>query len=134
MDRRRSFPLHAHSVGSARHFVVETLLDMGFEPWPADLVVTELATNALRHAGTPFTVSVTVDGQVTIEVSDGSGAVPAPRESASDEDGRGLQLVDALVLDWGVDVADATKSVWCRLALQPAGGSTVPTRSAAVVT
>src|SRR5688572_4719016 len=96
MDRRRSFPLHAHSVGSARHFVVETLLDMGFEPWPADLVVTELATNALRHAGTPFTVSVTVDGQVAIEVSDGSGAVPAPRESASDEDGRGLQLVDAL--------------------------------------
>jgi anti-sigma regulatory factor (Ser/Thr protein kinase) len=115
MVRRRTFSQAAESVGSARHFVVDSLLDMGVEPWPAELVVTELATNAVRHAGTAFSVSVAVDDQVTIEVSDGSEAIPERRDPPSDEDGRGLQLVEALAVDWGVEVTGGRKSVWCRL-------------------
>ena len=129
MVRRRTFSREAQSVCSARHFVVDSLLDMGLEPWPADLVVTELATNAVRHAGTAFSVSVAIDDLVTIEVSDGSGAVPARRDTPSDEDGRGLQLVEALAADWGVDITGGTKSVWCRLSPQ-AVELTDPTQSA----
>jgi len=79
------------------------------------LVVTELATNALLHAGTPFTVTLRGDGvSVLLIVRDGSSSAPVHATASELETGgRGLALVDALSHDWGVDPGKGSaKSVW----------------------
>jgi hypothetical protein len=75
----------------------------------------ELATNAMVHAGTSFTVVLGAsEDAVWLEVFDGSGVDPAlvvPR--ALETSGRGLVIVQALSRDWGVTVnASGGKSVW----------------------
>lgn len=79
------------------------------------LVVSELATNALLHAGTPFTVTLRGDGEsVLLVVQDGSPSAPEHATvSELETRGRGLTLVDALSHDWGVKHGDGSaKSVW----------------------
>jgi len=79
------------------------------------LVASELATNALLHAGTPFTVTLHGDGEsVLLVVRDGSSAAPVHATASELETrGRGLTLVDALSHDWGVNPGDGSaKSVW----------------------
>jgi hypothetical protein len=76
-----------------------------------------LATNAIVHACSPFSVLAHVhDSGVRVSVSDNSPVRPAIR--ASDPlavSGRGLQLVEALSSDWGVDVTPEGKTVWADL-------------------
>lgn len=85
------------------------------------LVVSELATNAVLHARTPFEVKVEVsEGHVRIEVHDGTGRRPI-RRFFSDQatSGRGLRLIEELCRAWGV-VADADgvgKTVWAEVSL-----------------
>ncbi|MEV8593391.1 ATP-binding protein [Streptomyces sp. NPDC052013] len=64
----------------------------------AELVVSELVTNAVRYGGGDCRLRVAVsDRQVCIEVSDGSPALPRIRPStAQDESGRGLAMVRQL--------------------------------------
>lgn len=96
----------------------------------AALVVSELTTNAVLHARTPFQVRLTVDDvAIRIEVHDDSERPPVRRyfsdESAS---GRGLRLVEELSTAWGV-VADHDgpgKTVWAELALSGASAPAVP--------
>ncbi|MFE4663882.1 ATP-binding protein [Streptomyces sp. NPDC056734] len=87
---------------------------------PAELLATELLTNALRH-GTGPTVRFRMrfhDDHLLIEVADGSPTPPSPRHATpDDETGRGLFLVDAIADDWGVS-GDGT-TTWCSLALTP---------------
>ncbi len=83
----------------------------------ARLVTSELATNAVRHAHTPFAVSIErSNGDLTLSVRDWSPDLPVapePRELA--DGGHGLKLVDALSVSWGVTVkTDGGKSVWAR--------------------
>jgi anti-sigma regulatory factor (Ser/Thr protein kinase) len=86
------------------------------------LLVTELVTNAVRHAGAgpDGTVGLTVrmaPGHVHVEVADcGSGfrrGVPTPNED--DAGGWGLYLVDRIADDWGVVTADSGTRVWFEL-------------------
>lgn len=82
------------------------------------LLVSELATNAVLHARTPFTVTIERDPELRVEVHDGDARLPHARdfgpESAS---GRGLQLVEALARRSGtVSDAGGGKSVWFELA------------------
>ncbi|MFB6502504.1 MULTISPECIES: ATP-binding protein [unclassified Streptomyces] len=85
------------------------------------LCVSELLTNAIVHLGegTPVTlrVSGTCTGRVRVELSDPEpGAWPVIRSAAGgDESGRGLALVDALALRWGVEQGPRGKTVWCEL-------------------
>jgi anti-sigma regulatory factor (Ser/Thr protein kinase) len=83
----------------------------------AELVVTELVENAIRHARTSCDVDVELsDGQLRIAVRDGS--VVAPRRRCPDPDrvgGRGLLLVERLSRDWGFDELDDGKRVWAVL-------------------
>jgi anti-sigma regulatory factor (Ser/Thr protein kinase) len=127
-------PYTASSVGVARRRLMADLADAGvFEATACDagLVLSELISNALRHA-TPLpdaTVRVAwrVDGDcLEIAVSDGGGpTVPAVNEPGSSAiGGRGLGIVDRLSLRWGVDTADEGKAdgvgkttVWAELAL-----------------
>ncbi|GGX67541.1 ATP-binding protein [Streptomyces minutiscleroticus] len=116
MVRRNSFrlPRHPASVGIARARVREHLADWGHsdgDPALEDavLLVSELATNAVRHGPVlerEFEVAVTAlaDGSCFIEVSDEGSAQPRLRErpGPNDESGRGLHLVEQLTTAWGV--------------------------------
>ncbi len=105
------------SASSARDFVCLHLGVHDLEHLVDDmrLVVSELATNALRHAYPPFTVTLRGDGtSVHLIVQDGSSSDPV-RASAGDMDvgGRGLSIVDELSHDWGVTHGPGeAKSVW----------------------
>ncbi|MDV6291305.1 ATP-binding protein [Streptomyces sp. UP1A-1] len=84
----------------------------------AELLLTELVTNALRHAcGTEIGVRIYLrDAQLVIEVNDGSPVAPMPRPAGpDDETGRGLFLVEALADSWGVSPDGTT--TWCTLPL-----------------
>jgi len=88
-------------------------------PDDAQLVVSELATNAVIHAGTPFSVAVRSDGSaVRISVQDWSELQPVMREeSAVALAGRGLRLIAMVSRSWGVEYGPDGKTVWADLAL-----------------
>jgi anti-sigma regulatory factor (Ser/Thr protein kinase) len=108
-------PYTASSVGVARRRLIADLADAGvFESTACDagLVLSELISNALRHA-TPLPnasvrVAWRVDGEcLEIAVSDGGGpTVPAVNKPGSSAiGGRGLGIVDRLSLRWGVSIS-----------------------------
>jgi anti-sigma regulatory factor (Ser/Thr protein kinase) len=79
------------------------------------LVTTELVTNAMRHAQTPFTVILReFKGTVRLEVLDGCPVQPILVVAGSEDDGgRGISIVDAVSREWGVTSRGAAgKSVW----------------------
>ena len=80
----------------------------------AEVLISELATNVVRHARTHFTVTVAWDGaNLRVEVSDASPLTPRPQLTPPDrESGRGLLLVDAIATTWGVDLSPEGKTVW----------------------
>ncbi|MGW0601696.1 ATP-binding protein, partial [Streptomyces sp. NPDC002776] len=84
----------------------------------AELLLTELSTNALRHAfGLDIGVRMCLqDGHLMIEVYDGSPLRPVARcADPYDESGRGLLLLDSLAEEWGVSEYGTT--TWCTLPL-----------------
>ena len=86
---------------------------------PVELVVSELVTNAVRHAGTSMTLRLTrVPQGVLVEVDDAGGGRPhvvAPlRRSAG---GHGLAIVERLADAWGHEERGDGKTVWARLRL-----------------
>ena len=93
----------------------------------AELVVTELATNALRHGTGPIDISLFSPGDnLAIEVHDHGAGRPVRRETtADDEQGGGLALLDGLIdLNGGTrgiaDDADGQgKTVYVVLSLDP---------------
>ena len=86
----------------------------------AQLLVSELVTNAIQHAGTALTVHIArTPGMLRLAVSDGA-AHQHPRRSTRAVDaerGRGLCLIQALAANWGVLEAPDGKQVWCALPL-----------------
>lgn len=112
-------PPSATSPARARRFVAEALRGWGVDGGDdALLLVSELVTNGLLHARTPITVRVAEDGPgaVRLAVSDESPQELQQRHF-SDESGtgRGLRLLDALALEWGVTAQRSGKTVWCRV-------------------
>jgi anti-sigma regulatory factor (Ser/Thr protein kinase) len=105
------------SVGEARDFVCVHLLAHHRSHLVDDvrLVVSELTTNAVAHAGTPFVLTLSSSGGIThVEVRDGSGSPVTPRTpDALDTAGRGLLIVGSLSHAWG-STTDGLgfKSVW----------------------
>jgi anti-sigma regulatory factor (Ser/Thr protein kinase) len=88
----------------------------------AQLLVSEVVTNALLHGMPPIRVSVSCIEKVgmQVRVSDGSTAVPVRRDpDVLSEFGRGLALVDLLSDAWGVDQSREGKEVWFRLNASP---------------
>lgn len=81
----------------------------------AQLLVSELVTNAVRHGGPPVRVRVSCDGQagLSVRVTDGNPHPPVRRDVSTDaEGGRGVALVDIISSRWGVDHAASGKTVW----------------------
>ncbi|MFI9149487.1 ATP-binding protein [Streptomyces sp. NPDC053367] len=82
----------------------------------ADVLVSELVTNAIQHGGGhPVRLKETyTHGKLHIEVTDGNPQPPRPRRpDAAEESGRGLLLVAALASQWGVSPDGTT--TWCSL-------------------
>ncbi|OIJ99473.1 ATP-binding protein [Streptomyces monashensis] len=93
---------------------------------PADadevaLLVTELATNVVKHVGEGVSAVLILewrDERLRIEMHDRSRAMPALVSLSCDEEcGRGLHLLGMLAADWGTVLTAAGKSVWCEVEL-----------------
>jgi anti-sigma regulatory factor (Ser/Thr protein kinase) len=107
------------SATKARAFVLQHLVEHRLLYLVDDirLVASELATNAVVHAGTAFTVIL--EGRshsVLLTVRDGSQTLPAPSRAAPyamSLGGRGLIIINLISQTWGVDQGDGSaKSVW----------------------
>jgi anti-sigma regulatory factor (Ser/Thr protein kinase) len=120
MTRGRQFPFDVTSVGAARRFAADALGDVPADVFDAvALMVSELATNSIRHAKTGFHLAITTAPEsVRVEVTDDGAGVPAVRSPApTDPTGRGLKIVEAFSDEWGVEYdAPRDKTVWFKLA------------------
>jgi anti-sigma regulatory factor (Ser/Thr protein kinase) len=111
------------SASRARAFVRHHLEQHQLTPLSADVevVVSELVTNAVRHARTPVAVSMHgFEQTLLLEVADGSSAWPLGVATAHlrDTHGRGLGIVGHLSRDWGMDaLPPGGKSVWAEFSL-----------------
>src|SRR5207237_10334837 len=78
------------------------------------LLVSELVTNAIVHTGTSVELALRLAGRrLRTSVADESSTLPVLRRWEPDEDrGRGLQLVEELAEEWGVETTAAGKTVW----------------------
>ena len=114
------------SASRARAFVSRHLTEHGraYLVESARLVVTELAANAMTHAQTPFTVTLSEsDDLVRLAVEDGSSRAPV-RVVAHEQDtsGRGLSIVATMSQDWGFTLHPAgRKTVWASFPSLPGG-------------
>ncbi|MFA1537997.1 ATP-binding protein [Actinomadura monticuli] len=108
---------------AARRFVGEWFWDRGFEDvHTAQLIVSELVTNALLHGEPPIVVRVVrdeADGLPVIQVEDcGDGEPCVQEESDTAIGGRGLLLVAALAEEWGTDpLTGGGKVTWAKCVL-----------------
>ncbi|MFI2033481.1 SpoIIE family protein phosphatase [Streptomyces bottropensis] len=83
-----------------------------------ELVVSELVTNAIRHAQPPVRLRLIHDRSLICEVSDASSTAPHMRRARSyDEGGRGLLLVAQLTRRWGTRPTPTGKTIWTEQAL-----------------
>jgi anti-sigma regulatory factor (Ser/Thr protein kinase) len=113
---------------AARAFVAETLTAWNVradEVEAAQLVVSELVTNAVLHAAGSPTISLDLhltDGAVRVLVSDGGLGEPDRRlrpDPRRGETGRGVWLVDAFAECWGTERHGGEgKTVWCELSIE----------------
>ena len=108
-------PPTAESVPAARQLVgtvTEHLPRRAREA--AELIASELVTNSVVHAGTPFTVFAAVDeDSVELVVSDRAGWTPD--DGTRDSSGHGLLLVGLLAAEWAAVMEAGGKRVWARL-------------------
>jgi hypothetical protein len=122
------FDVDPDSPGRARRLVVDTLRRWGAPNRLVDdvaLLVSELATNAVRHADSSFSVTVRASGS-TLRVAVHDGAALAGTLSEAwliPQPLHGLSLVDALCTRWGVEDTRHGKLVWAEL---PYEGTVVP--------
>jgi hypothetical protein len=95
----------------------------------AELLVSELVCNALRHASGPLRLTLERVSYVRCLVSDGSSEPPRRTDAGpEDEHGRGLTLVDTLAARWGSEHGPVGKTVWFELSTDtaPEGDETAP--------
>jgi anti-sigma regulatory factor (Ser/Thr protein kinase) len=119
-----TFPADPGAVRAARTAVRNRLAAWNLDGLAdiAALLVSELVTNALRHATGPIGVRLVrpeaVDGVLLVEVSDPLPDPPRERIAAlDDESGRGLQLVAHAARRWGTRPGVTGKTVWFELAV-----------------
>lgn len=112
-------PPTAAAAATARRIVIGFLSPVTTEPVVrvAVLLTSELVTNVVVHATTPFRLDVVAQGAVVrVAVSDGAdGVAEAAHPADAEEHGRGLQLVEALASRWGTDGIVGGKRVWFEL-------------------
>jgi two-component sensor histidine kinase len=97
----------------------------GDEPRCGDLLlcISEVVTNAVRHARTVGKLTVSRKGLILkVEVADGSPELPVQQQpTIQDTTGRGLRIVDQLALRWGSRRTSQGKIVWFEFDLGATG-------------
>jgi hypothetical protein len=118
---RREYRPDPGSLAEARSFVSEAMAGWELDPGDLPLIVSELATNALRHAQTPFSVAIAVRGPVVrLEVADGSSTLPRLMSPSADAlNGRGLRIVAEFARRWGAEtIPGEGKVIWAEIGAQ----------------
>lgn len=116
-------PADPAAVADTRAGVTRTLSTWGMDEvaFTTELIVSELVTNAIRHAIAPIHLRLVRDRALICEVSDGSSTAPHLRRStAGDEGGRGLFLVAQLTEHWGTRYTSRGKTIWAEQVLPSA--------------
>ncbi len=111
-------PMDSTAAGAARWHVRE-LASSDIEAVDAELVVTELVTNAWKHGNgsEPITLTVDVrDDSLHIEVcGDASGEPRTVPTTDTEAAGRGLLLIDELTDRWGFERRASQICVWAEV-------------------
>ncbi|MEH6373171.1 SpoIIE family protein phosphatase [Streptomyces sp. KLMMK] len=113
-------PCEPSAVAGARADITRQLTEWGLEEtvFTTELILSELITNAIRHAAGPIGVRLLYDRTLICEVSDTSSTSPHLRYAADeDEGGRGLFLVSQLTDRWGTRYYARGKIIWAEQAL-----------------
>ncbi|MFJ2646175.1 SpoIIE family protein phosphatase [Streptomyces sp. NPDC087420] len=107
------------AVARARKYATDQLTtwDMSEDvEFAAELIVSELVTNAVRYATGPISLRLINGDSLICEVSDGSNTSPHLRLAAAlDEGGRGLFLIARTSRRWGTRQTSAGKTIWAEL-------------------
>jgi anti-sigma regulatory factor (Ser/Thr protein kinase) len=124
-DHDASWPLprDPRSAGRARRLVTAQLRDWDLDDLAdtAELLVSEVVTNALRHTRGPLRLNLRMqDSRLTCEVEDTESAGPV-RNTADihAEGGRGTELLDLLADAWGNTRTPTGKTIWFELRPTP---------------
>ncbi|MFG1878156.1 ATP-binding protein [Sphaerisporangium sp. NPDC049003] len=114
-----ALPADLAVVGEARAMVRKTLTDWGLPHLvdDAELVISELVTNALVHGAAPVVMALHDAGPALIgAITDRSTTPLAARDpDLEDTGGRGLAIVRALAASWGVWPYPTGKTIWFTL-------------------
>ncbi|WP_374776609.1 SpoIIE family protein phosphatase [Streptomyces sp. NBC_01310] len=122
-------PGEASAVSRVRNAGSAQLTAWGLEDiaFPAELILSELITNAIRYGSAPVRVRLLRDRSLICEVSDGSSTSPHLRYAATtDEGGRGLFLVAQYADRWGTRYTERGKVIWAELPLTGGAEPQVP--------
>ncbi|MGI4896206.1 MAG: ATP-binding SpoIIE family protein phosphatase [Janthinobacterium lividum] len=120
---RLQLPADARAVGTARKYLRATLQDWNLTGAAdlAELVVSELVTNALLHTGSSAALTLRHDlggSSVSVGVEDSSTQHPQPREVDEEATGgRGMTIVQMVCDRWWVTARGDGKTVWAELTI-----------------
>ncbi|MDT0544954.1 MULTISPECIES: ATP-binding protein [Streptomyces] len=118
-------PSHPSSVSTARRLVLSQLAvwALAGPTDDAELLVSEVVTNALRYTGGPVRLTLCLcpaEDALRCEVEDADPTPPCAREACEDDEGgRGLYMIDLLARCWGSQRTGSGKTVWFELHIRP---------------
>ncbi|WP_392675207.1 SpoIIE family protein phosphatase [Streptomyces sp. LN785] len=135
LARTRPFPAHSlatwlldhdpTAAATARGHTRRTLADWNVDEdtaYAAELIVSELITNAIRYGAPPLQLRLIKNRTLTCEVHDDSATSPHLRHARTvDEGGRGLFIVAQLAQRWGTRYTTEGKTVWSEQTLPHSG-------------
>ncbi|MFE3854097.1 SpoIIE family protein phosphatase [Streptomyces griseorubiginosus] len=117
-------PMDPARVAEARKTATRQLAEWGLEEFAftTELVVSELVTNAIRHAVGPIRLRLIRERTLVCEVLDSGATAPHLRHPrTTDEGGRGLLLVSQFAQRWGTRFVPEGKVIWAEQSLQDPG-------------
>jgi len=120
-ERTLRLPAELMSVREGRRFARDVVIEWGLRRLADEvqLGVSELITNAVRHARTDVELRLNLDDHLTVEVRDFEPTLNRPADPGPVDpmatSGRGLQIVAAVSRDWGVRGLADGKAVWFTL-------------------
>ncbi|MET8124779.1 SpoIIE family protein phosphatase [Streptomyces sp. NPDC005065] len=113
----------ATAAGEARALARRRLTHWGLDEetvFTAELIVSELATNAVHYGAPPVQLRLILELTLTCEITDAGSSAPHLRHApVADEGGRGLFIVSQLAHQWGTRYSQNGKTIWAEQSLPP---------------